>query len=379
METATTEEATMTRRVLAVLLPITLLSAVPSIWSQVIEPPYSTDYSLTDLGSVPGLPPLYGGLTFLYSDPDILLIGGDANTASGAIYSIGVVRDGTNRITGFTGSASLYCEGAYNDGGVSYGPNNVLFLARYPVNEIGQVEAGSSVTDKIVDLDPLGVTPSPGSLTFVPAGYPGAGSLKIASWSGGDWYELTFAPDGSGTFDITAASYRTTITGGPEGFIYVPLGSPSFPLPSILVSEYSAGSVAAYEVNGSGDPIVATRQTVISGLSGAEGATIDPLTGDFLFSTFGGGDRVLLVRGFAQPSPTPTATGTPVTPTPTATGTPVTPTPTPTGTPTTPTPTVTATPPIAIPTLDERGHGLFAFLLVAAGIITLVIRRRGGL
>jgi hypothetical protein len=379
METAATEEATMTRRLIAVVLPVTLLSAIPVAWSQVIEPPYRTNYTLTDLGSVPALPPLYGGLTFLHSDPDILLIGGNANTASGAIYSIGVVRDGANRITGFAGSASVYCEGAYNDGGVSYGPNNVLFLARYPVNEIGQVEAGSSVTDKIVDLDPLGVAPSPGSLTFVPAGFPGGGSLKIASWSGGQWYELTFSPDGTGTFNITAASYRTTITGGPEGFIYVPLGSPNFPLPSILVSEYSAGSVAAYEVNGSGDPTVATRQTFISGLTGAEGATIDPLTGDFLFSTFGGGDRVFVVRGFSQPSPTPTATPVPATPTPTATGTPATATPTPTTTPTSPSPTATATPPAAIPTLDARGNALFAILLMAAGIITLVIRGRRGL
>lgn len=39
----------------------------------------------------------------------------------------------------------------------------------------------------------------------------------------------------------------------------------------------------------------------MTGLSGAEGAAIDPLTGDFLFSTFGGGDRVIVVRGFAAP------------------------------------------------------------------------------
>ena len=30
----------------------------------------------------------------------------------------------------------------------------------------------------------------------------------------------------------------------------------------------------------------------ITGLNGAEGAQIDPLTGDFLFSTFGANDRI---------------------------------------------------------------------------------------
>jgi hypothetical protein len=41
----------------------------------------------------------------------------------------------------------------------------------------------------------------------------------------------------------------------------------------------------------------------ISGLDGAEGALLDPVTGDFLFSTFGGGSRVIAVRGFAAPPP----------------------------------------------------------------------------
>ena len=43
----------------------------------------------------------------------------------------------------------------------------------------------------------------------------------------------------------------------------------------------------------------ATRRDFITVLEGAEGAAIDPLTGDFLFSTFGGGHRIIVVRGFA--------------------------------------------------------------------------------
>jgi hypothetical protein len=39
-------------------------------------------------------------------------------------------------------------------------------------------------------------------------------------------------------------------------------------------------------------------------VTGAEGAVIDPVTGDFLFSTFGTGtDRIIRVSGFAAPSP----------------------------------------------------------------------------
>jgi hypothetical protein len=41
---------------------------------------------------------------------------------------------------------------------------------------------------------------------------------------------------------------------------------------------------------------------MVTGLVGAEGAWIDPLTGDFLFSTFGGSNRVIKVSGFELPT-----------------------------------------------------------------------------
>jgi len=50
-----------------------------------------------------------------------------------------------------------------------------------------------------------------------------------------------------------------------------------------------------------------SRRTFIAGLDGAEGAALDPLTGDFLFSTCGcgsGANRVIAVRGFTLPSAT---------------------------------------------------------------------------
>ena len=269
----------------------------------VIEPPFCTIYEGSDLGPVPGLPPPYGGLTFLFSDPNTLLIGGEANQPEGKLYSIGVVRDASGHITGFSGTATVFAEAAYNDGGINYGPGNVLFLSRWPVNEIGQTKPGSAITDKIIDLGPLGVTPSPGGLNFVPAGFPGAGQLKIVSWEEGDWYTLDFAPDGGGTFDITNATLNTQIEGGPEGFIYVPPGSPMFSdFDNMLVSEFSSSNVTIYD-DGSGNPIPATRTRFLAGLAGAEGALIDPLTGDFLFSTFTfvGGSKVIVVQGFAIP------------------------------------------------------------------------------
>jgi hypothetical protein len=66
--------------------------------------------------------------------------------------------------------------------------------------------------------------------------------------------------------------------------------------------------VTAFEVDANGDPRPDTRTVFVDGLSGAEGAVIDPVTGDFLFSTFGGSNRVIRVQGFVPPTAATTTT-----------------------------------------------------------------------
>jgi hypothetical protein len=293
------------KRYFAILVMIAVMALAPlAAMAYTIDPYYSGSYTLADLGSVPGLPPEYGGMTLKAGNSNTLLIGGEANYETGLLYSIGVTRDAGNHITGFSGTAAVYADAAYNDGGVTYGPGNVLFLARWPVNELGQNKPGSSTTDKIVDMSVLGVASSTAAIGFVPAGFPGAGKMKLVSWEGGEWYDLAYTADGTGTYNITSATQMTTLGGGPEAFAYVPPGSPVFTVPSQLQCEYSDGKVATYELDANGDPIVGTRRDFITDLIGAEGAFIDPLTGDFLFSTFGGGDRIIVVQGFVPPPPT---------------------------------------------------------------------------
>lgn len=275
-----------------------------------IDPAYASEYTLADLGSVTDLPARYGGLTFLPSDANTIIIGGAANGGSGKIYRVGVVRGAGGHITGFSGAATVYSDGVNNDGGVVFGPGGVLFLARWPSNEIGQIKPGSADT-KVVGLTALGVASSIGGINFVPTGFPGAGQLKVVSYNTAKWYSLPFTPDGIGTYDFGTAVEEATISGGPEGFIYVPPGSPLFTdYKQILVSEYGAGSVTTYDIDANGDPVPTTRKLFVAGLSGAEGAVIDPVTGDFLFSTFGGGDHVIQVQGFAPPPTTTTTSST---------------------------------------------------------------------
>ena len=110
----------------------------------------------------------------------------------------------------------------------------MLFVTRYPANQLEQSKPGSIAPDKVIDLTPLGVTGSVGSIGFVPPGFPGAGSMKIVSYGDNGWYHCDFVPDGNGTFNVISAIRRANV-GGPEGIAFVPHGSPVFPANSVLI------------------------------------------------------------------------------------------------------------------------------------------------
>jgi hypothetical protein len=266
-----------------------------------VDAQFAGKYTCFDLGPVPGLPMnKYGGLTLT---PDrcsgSLLIGGDANLASGKLYAVPVGRDADGHVAGFTGPGLVHADAPYNDGGITFGPNQILFFARWPSNELQQTRAGSTVADRVVDLAMFGVAHASASLAFVPPGLPAAGALKLVAWGGGEWYTLAVHPDGD-VFAVDAAKQDLTLPGGPEGFVYVAAGSPLFEKSSLLVSEWTANAIAAYQVDDQGNPVLATRRRLLTGLQGAEGAYRDPATGDFFFSTWGASvDRVIVVRGFA--------------------------------------------------------------------------------
>lgn len=265
-----------------------------------LEPPYDQYYSCYDLGEMPGVPKEWGGVVIDKDDPNILLAGGAANTPAGQLYAVPIARDEGCHIVGYRNMPTAAVAAAeYNDGGLTYHPESaVLFLARWPVNELGQLKPGSATTDKVIDLTALGVVSSPGGFTFVPAGFPGEHTLKAVSWPGGEWYTVDLAPDGGGTYDITKITTHAPIVGGPEAFVYISDDNPEFPVDSLLVAEWSAGNIAAYEADPAGDPVIATRKDFIKGLSGAESAHVDALSGDFLFATFAGVERLVVIRGF---------------------------------------------------------------------------------
>lgn len=286
---------------------ITLLVAYfGQLNAQSLTPDFvNTGYTLFDLGSVTGVPVNYGGLTILPGQPDIMYLGGAANQSDGAIYAIPLERDpATNHIIGF-GTAQHYVDAPNIDGGIIFTPESTLLFTQYPNNSIGQILPNDSYLS--TPLDEFGVISSVGSSAIVPNGYPGAGNLILSSYNGSHIYNIPFSVSNSGQYSFSNSLDNVSVSGiatGPEGIAYVPIGSQGFQVSSMLISAYDLGKVVAFEVGANGLPIPNTGKDLITGLNGAEGAVIDPVTGDFLFSTFGGGNRIILVSGFSPPTNT---------------------------------------------------------------------------
>jgi len=261
-----------------------------------VDPPFE----LINLGSPPGVPPDLGGITFLTADSSTILIGGDAGDANAAIYSVMVSRNTEGHIVGFSGTAELFAQSPYIDGGLVYGPGDVLFYSRYQPStaEIGEIKPGSTTTDRVVNLDGFGVAEAPGGLNFVPPGFPGAGKLKMTSYEDGAWWELGLTPDNNGTYDVISADHLETVREGSDGFVFVPRGMPGLEDYSVLINNYDGDAIHLYEIDSNGDPIPLTEVDFARGLNGPLGAAFDSVTGDLLISEYGS-DEVLAIRGFS--------------------------------------------------------------------------------
>lgn len=292
-----------------------------AVLGQTLAPAFGTNYQLVVLGSVPNVPGPYGGLIFPASDPGRLLIGGASALPDGRLYSVQVQRDTNGHVVGFQGSATVFAAAPFNEGGLAYAANGVLLVARSD-NAIGEIKPGSSGLDKVVALDGPGVTNSPGGLNYVPVGFPGAGQFKLLGSADAEFYTAAVEPDSSGTIDLTSVGSEAQLpyyyslfsshSREPEAFLYLPPGKPGLTdYRTMLVCETDSGkgltcdgAVAVYELDDDGAPVPGTRREFITSVE-PKGATIDPVTGDLLVSTFscgpfsGTSNSVIAVRGGA--------------------------------------------------------------------------------
>lgn len=244
--------------------------------AQTVLPPFAAVWQISSIGAPSGLAS-YGGTAFAPNDPNTLLV---SPWPSSAILAVPLVRNAQGFLTGAGAATPVYTVSG-TDGGLAFGPGGVLFATWFGPNRLQQIRPGSTTVNRSDDLTPLGVVGTLGTCTFVPAGLPGAGRCKVASYSGNVFYDLPLTADGTGTYAPGTAT-GTPISGFPEGLVYAPLNTPLLG-GQLLVGEWLAGQIAAYQIGPTGDPIVSTRQVVATGVDSIGGGVVDPVTGDFVF------------------------------------------------------------------------------------------------
>jgi MYXO-CTERM domain-containing protein len=132
-----------------------------------------------------------------------------------------------------------------------------------------------------------------GTINVVPAGFAGAGTAIVGDYVGGGWYSVAST--------LGPLTLEETTGGGPEGIAWVAAGAKDFASNSALLSLHMLGEVDACLVDSFGAPTGC--QPFMTGLIGAEGAAIDPVTGDFLFTTFQAGNQIAVVSLNPEPAP----------------------------------------------------------------------------
>ena len=303
VDTGTTGESSST----GMMVECSDKPGVPAGGEVVIAPEFAALYTTYELGPVPGIPAdaRLGGGVIRFDDPNTLLIAGYSEAAIGRIYSIGVERGNCDHIVAFNGIAAIVANTPYIDANLIYVKSGLLFYSEWPVNNLSQLLPGTDAPARTTALDPLGVANSIGGIGFVPPSFVDAGEMRLLSWPGGEWNHLDRQPDGD-LFTVSNPQKTATLPNGPGGFAYVPKGSPGFAVDHIIVSEWSTDTVGVYQANAKGDPEPATRKDFFTAFPRPWGAYFEPLTGDFMFLTWGAGiDRVYIVQGFKAPPPIP--------------------------------------------------------------------------
>ena len=216
-----------------------VLGTVSPAAAQAVTPAYAGSYSLQVLGAIPGLPAPYGGVTFL--DGNTLLIGGAANTPSGTPVHH---RHHARRRRAHH-RLRRHRRGLRQRGREQRRRRHVRSRRR-PVHHALQPERTRSNETRQHGrgqghaADAAGHRLERRRRRVRTARPSGCGPVQgRVSYNASRWYTVPLTPDGSGTYTLGAPTVNIAIVGGPEGIAYVPPGSPLFPVPAVLVSEYA--------------------------------------------------------------------------------------------------------------------------------------------
>ncbi|NER35197.1 MAG: DUF4114 domain-containing protein [Oscillatoria sp. SIO1A7] len=266
---------------------------------------FQDDYTAYTLEKPRGISGIASAITFL--DANTMLVAGGAASGGGGFFKVKVLRGEGGHVIGFDNDADpespyfaeFFAEAPYNDASVVSTPEGAILANMWPPSGVHILKEGGAPNATLPE--------ALGGMTFVPAGLPGEGQLKaVAKWPNSTFYTVNYSqdgtfPDGSPSIKIDSLDVETAVGIGPGSFIYPLLGAPEFATPGLLMAEWDANGIYAYEVDSDGNPIAASRELFMP-YHGVWGATVDPITGDFLFTPWSGGGGITIVRGLGQPA-----------------------------------------------------------------------------
>jgi len=257
-------------------------------------------YECWQLGAVPGLDPTFGyaGLAIAPDAPNTLVVRSYQDPPG--LYRVALSRNADCEIIGLADEpASFWWDGELGGfGDIAFSPSSVLAEPQQTNGELVLLPHDGAMPAGVAG--PLGVDIQVAGLSFVPAGFPGADTLKVVAGQNGnpssfDWWSVPIDYAGPG-LQLTGSPSEGPALGAYASIVFVSADSPGFSVPSALVID--AGAATAYELDTNGDPSLASARTFLTADFNTGGGTTDPTTGAFLFSSALLGDEVLVVNGF---------------------------------------------------------------------------------
>ncbi|MBI4821466.1 MAG: Ig-like domain-containing protein [Deltaproteobacteria bacterium] len=301
-----------------------MLVARPSLAIQLDDP---TNFQVVQIwrGVDFGVPGRLGGLLFS-EDGQTLFAVGNAEASDSALYALPVSRDpSTGRILSF-GAPTLVFAGTATtpglDAGLERGPEGTLFYTYWSAHKLGERPEANPGVETMFDMTPTGVPSSVAGLAFSPFlldANSGFQRMQVSSWLGDGVYDVPLTPRGGGIFEPGAATLFVRLPQEGTGAIqYVPRGlytgnlmyvNWNFGEVRMLVID-SATGLPINDVTGLPERDPATPRDIrfASDMGvGPWGLEFDPLTLDFLVSTWNGDPSNSIIQfsgpGFANQPP----------------------------------------------------------------------------
>jgi hypothetical protein len=248
------------RGILSVFLPAVIAcSLANTLWANPVLVPSFPNYTLLPLGSISGISAnfQYNGLAF--NGSQLLLSGGDDSTAGfQSIYSVPVVRNANQQVTGLQ-AATPYASvesyplnffGNFLAGGLVYAPNGTLLYTTDSVSFIGQYSPASTTSS----LTTAGGIPL-GGLGYLPNGQ------LVLTATNGNCYPVSLS--GAGANGI----YANVVIGAALAGVNAPADSFADLSDGVLVGDSSTHSIMMYGLDASGHPTGVGAQVVTDSLN----------------------------------------------------------------------------------------------------------------